>query len=753
MGKIKFDVYEGLIPAREASLLPENASQVAHNCSLVSGKLIPLNMPTDIGESVPSDTETIYHFRPFGKGGCDDVVPPPSWVHFPFDADFANSPVNGDKYERVYYTGNPDHKIHQLVAGANPGDPPLDSGGDLEPPTQQITASGRKMMFNPPELYLAVYDVDLTDPNNPIYTYYPADDPIPYHSEKQEEITSENKQDFGASIVYRYDWEDPANIDITGHSDPTVAESQLCYLLKLNGISGRYNPPSNTPFPDHNYLSSFTGEMWKDFPLIDPVDWAFPGDPNDPADDITYGHTKLDYAKIYNDKDSYTTLLSGNAITVTPVSDLGKPKVPVVASLDFSKNGGMNLPAEADYVYIYQYIDSHGTPSPIYGMKSVDDHSEGEDPLKIENRRFFERLIIEVPSIPTQTSTGYPIEYVRVYRSLAASKTGGFFMVKEIKVPDDWDGTGTFSFHEWEKEIPGFSFDNVTPPPDCLKGLVLQPGRFLAAFRGDTVYLSDINAPYSWSHFYTIDSEIVGIAINGSDIVVLTTGSPTILSGINPGQMRLSKMAIEQSCTNKQAICKVGEIVTYASPDGIVFISGGQANLVSKGLVRPKQWRALHPESMLFVQHDSQVYITSKDNPISYRFDPHGQALSLITVDGNFEVSYNDMFDDSLYYVFDDKIFSFDSDLNNNMLMFWRCREIDINVPVLFTKCRVLSLDYPVYLHIFVDGTLFKRMTIESERVYHLPVRRRDEIWSIMVESEHTVRRLELGQSMEDFMQ
>ena len=764
--KNRLDTFKGIIPAVEPSLLPESVAQEAHNCDLTNGKLVPLNacVPTD--EQVTDDIETIYHFRAFGKGDCELPLPDPYWVKFPFDADFAPSPINGDKYERVYYTGNPDKRFHQLLFGEE-SSTIIDNGADLKPPTENISDGGHKDLLKMFELYFGVWDEVEDEDGNKTYSYYVADEPLPHNLEKLTDATfGENE---GGSMLIKYIFDKVYHIDITGHSEINNPDfnwgTRFAFFVKITGISGRYNAPDYSPFynPDLNdhyhFFMSKGPEAGKIIDLIDPY-WQDYGYPDY---EIKYGHLAFAGADFDDSLSTADYATNGNFLDVTPLPADGRDIIEVTGNYDFTKNGGMNLASAREYNYIYQYVDAHGTPSPIYGEHSIDIHEDAFDDavLTIPYRWMFERLLIKVPPVPDVTNTGQPIKYVRIYRNITHSQSGGYFLCKEIEITDtsdvdnpyQWNGDGDYLFPEWAKEIPGFDFDPVHPPPDCMKGLVIHPGKFLAAFKNDAVFMSEVNAPYSWSYQVTIDSPIVGIAINGSDIVVMTTGTPTILSGVNPGNMRLTKMALQQSCVSKKSICKVDEIVTYASPDGIVFISGGQGKLATKGLIHPKQWRALQPEKMVSVQHDGKVWFTPGVKDVSYCFDPKGDYLSLITVDGDFSVSYNDLFDDALYFIDPDSyICAFDAKLDENMEMRWHTARFDYNLPVMYLKCRVISEGYPVYLDVYVDKKHYKRMTIASERVYNMPLRRRDEIWSFKVTSVYTIRRLELGQSMDDFM-
>ena len=136
-------------------------------------------------------------------------------------------------------------------------------------------------------------------------------------------------------------------------------------------------------------------------------------------------------------------------------------------------------------------------------------------------------------------------------------------------------------------------------------------------------------------------------------------------------------------------------------------------------------------------------------------FDVKAGPDALSVFDESFTVGYNDLFDDVLYFVKDNYIYSLDTDVANSLTLTWKGKDHDFNRPVSFSKCRVISDDYSgdnVHLLIYVDRVLFKNMTIQGEKVYNLPRRRKDEVWCIEVKAASTIKRIGLAQSIGDFI-
>ena len=92
--KFSLSSFSGIRPATDARLLPDDTAQIAHNCTLKSGKIVPLNKDSHVKDCA-STTKAV--FKQAGE-----------FIQVDFPADFATSPVNADQYDRVYFTGHPD---------------------------------------------------------------------------------------------------------------------------------------------------------------------------------------------------------------------------------------------------------------------------------------------------------------------------------------------------------------------------------------------------------------------------------------------------------------------------------------------------------------------------------------------------------------------------------------------------------------------------------------------------------------------
>lgn len=112
MATVKIDKFGGIVPRVAPSLLPDGMATVAHNCSLESGKLVPLREPS----AVDAGAHTVYH-----ENGLVDVKDANSaycWKHtlsdgmvrtdfllFPGLVYFTHGNIADDEHDRIFVTG------------------------------------------------------------------------------------------------------------------------------------------------------------------------------------------------------------------------------------------------------------------------------------------------------------------------------------------------------------------------------------------------------------------------------------------------------------------------------------------------------------------------------------------------------------------------------------------------------------------------------------------------------------------------
>lgn len=195
---------------------------------------------------------------------------------------------------------------------------------------------------------------------------------------------------------------------------------------------------------------------------------------------------------------------------------------------------------------------------------------------------------------PPPTTRG--VNRMRLYRSQTSSLgvTDLFFIAeREASTADFTDAALPIV-----EPIPSGSFNN---PPDDLSGLVALPNGIMAGFSGKQLCFSEPFIPHAWPEKYRLstDYKIVGLGSFGSSLAVLTEGQPYVVTGTTPDSMAMEKLELNLPCINARGIVDLGYVVAYPSHDGLVTISSGGANVVTKQLMTRDQWLQMNPYSFV----------------------------------------------------------------------------------------------------------------------------------------------------------
>jgi hypothetical protein len=99
--KIRLEQFSGMIPRRNARLLPDTAAELAQNTKLWSGKIKPWKGSELVCDPFQTQPKSLYLFAKHG-------FPPGYWFQFAeTEVDVVKGQVGGDETERTYITGGP----------------------------------------------------------------------------------------------------------------------------------------------------------------------------------------------------------------------------------------------------------------------------------------------------------------------------------------------------------------------------------------------------------------------------------------------------------------------------------------------------------------------------------------------------------------------------------------------------------------------------------------------------------------------
>jgi hypothetical protein len=374
------------------------------------------------------------------------------------------------------------------------------------------------------------------------------------------------------------------------------------------------------------------------------------------------------------------------------------------------------------FYYFMTYVNKRGQESPMSPVAGPFIRESGQK--------------LSFAGLPVSSDSD--ITKKRLYRS----SNGSTVATSDFRRMDTIDNADT-TYNDWKKGSDlATAYYEVKNPKENMHGLVAHPAGFLAAYRGNRLYVADVYLPQSWKYEYPVEHEIMGLKISGAGINVVTKGFPTVFSGMHPGQLRKEEVMWNQSCVSSRGICKHGEMIVYPSPDGLNNMMGGSANLATKQFMQQSQWQAYTPSSMIGAVHEGQVFCFMTGGTII--FDASEGLDAMKTTDETCQGVFVDLETDTMYLIQSDKIMSWNSHATDKKVMKWRTKEVDFRQPVTWVGVRVLAESYPtqsapvdqrIKLRLYANGTQVAEMIILDNKFHFLPDLRREEVWSYEIES------------------
>ena len=306
----------------------------------------------------------------------------------------------------------------------------------------------------------------------------------------------------------------------------------------------------------------------------------------------------------------------------------------------------------------------------------------------------------------------------RVYRSNTGSTNTQFQFLIEVPFTTTSVSDTTSSFALGEV-LPSDTW--IGPPDDNtslypsgpLQGLIAVANGVFAGFTGKRLCLTEPFLPHAWPIDYriTLEEDIVAIGSVTNGIVALTDGAPYFVTGIDPSAMTAVKLDIAQACINKRSVVDMGDYLLYAGPDGLVAVSGGAGEVVTNGLISPKQWNDnFNPTYRAFRHENTYVAFYSGGG---FVYDPRAGEAALSTISYTGEVRGGYMHDKNgeLYVIVGNKIKKYRGGTASKTLK-WKSKQYVTPKPVSMGWVSVHAQAYPVTVKVWADGNQIAIYTI-----------------------------------------
>jgi hypothetical protein len=352
-----------------------------------------------------------------------------------------------------------------------------------------------------------------------------------------------------------------------------------------------------------------------------------------------------------------------------------------------------------------------------------------------------------VPSLDSEVTLSLPIPSTntqnivskRIYRTSGSSEE--YFYVAEVPLAlgSYVDAVSTDTLGSALETYDYF------PPPEDLRGLTAGANGIMAGFVENKLMFSEPYLPYAWPTNYNKSTEhdIVAIAATRTSFVVLTEGYPYVFSGISPDGMNEDKLSVKQACVSARSVVEMGDVILYASPDGLIAVSNNGAQLATKGVFTKEEWASLDPSTIHAYYYEGK-YIAFHGGSSGFVFDLENGDITHL--DFYAEAGYSDLLTDTLYLSVDDELYSWDS--GNDLSPVWRSKEFYGKHRTYRALECVCSKPQNVKIKIWVDGQLvFNRNGLTGNKVKIPPASGSN--WQVELTGTEPVELITLAESID----
>lgn len=659
MTAIKITKFLGTAPKNASELLADTAAQVARNCKLYSGDLIPYPQPTIIANAARSGTiRTLYALR---NPDTDALV----WLSWLDTVDIVTPATDSLGEQRFYYTGDGVPKVSTYALATQGTAPYPTNYYELGLPLPTVKPTTTAAAFS----VVSTTSFARSAGNNvTLVTSTP-------HNLKSGALITVTGFAFRTGTYSRTGTTITATI--TGHGLSSGAD----VLLRFTSGTATSNTYTITVTGADTFTCSdtATGSTSGD------VSWDI-GDLNTTAEVTVINSTTLRYfspgpivattantdgridlgGQVQGRTYLYTwyTGWEEESIGSSPSDPLfiKEGQVVTVATLPTVPPSGSNfirgirlyrtLAGTTDAAYFR--VSTLWFPNSINRVARADNVSTvtftyphqlfKDDRFKISGCS--DATFNITGGIVTEVVDEYTIRYAQSAANVTSvAATGDLYYDVSENPPTTtaryWGDGGDYTFtddFDFRSLTNILRTSNYDAPPPALQGLTLIQNGILAGFVGNTVYFSEPGIFHAWPEDYarSFDSNIVGLAQIGGSLLVLTEDFPYILSGSNPAIMSQSRLSARYPCVNRRSIVETSFGVVYATHDGLVLYAPSTAAQLFTRLVHSSDtWNAaLNPDTLIGVSY-KDTYIASHATA-SITFEPGVGRSEPTFVDNNF---------------------------------------------------------------------------------------------------------------------
>jgi hypothetical protein len=804
MPGIKITNFLGKAPKISPELLPNTAAQIAENCKLYSGDLIPYPQPVVVANTGRTGTiKTLYALR--NPANSNDL----KWLSWTTDVDIAVASANLQDEQRFYYTGDGAPKVSNYdLATTGVGAYPIgyyDLGLPIPPDSATLTTSAATFSTKTTSTFAR-------DAGN-IATIVTGS----AHGLRTGNIITVSGFTY-RSGTYNQAGTTTITVTINNHGLANGASVTLDFTsgAAVDGTFTISNVTLNTFDVIAASSATTSGDVNWDIrnfnatnvecTVVNSTTFTY-FSPGSQVTTTTYTDGKVDLGGLTQARSyvfTWFTPWEEESIASKPSSNLYiKEGITVtVSNLPTAKPSGSNF---VRGVRLYRTLAStSGTeyyrlatlwfPTGLATVQRTSNVSQ----VKLaypHNLSIDDRFKISGCSVASFDITGgivtdiiddYTFEYAQVAADVALTSVGAGTLYHDVSENPPtsaaryW-GDGSYDFTDDFDSRDLFDIlesDEYDAPPEDLQGLTSIQNNILVGFVGNTLYFSEPGKPHAFPERYAtpIGEDIVALAAIAGSLLVLTKGYPYLVAVNDPAAgVSLARIDVLYPCLNAKSAVTMGYGIVWSTNDGLaVYSPGTGAALVTKALYNNDTWTVdIDPNTVVaeyygenyFASHSTGSFVFEQDSKIGGFF---------VDAAPEFTASWYDTHTGRLYYVTGTlgDVYEWDDLAQPALTMEWKSKVIVTKEMLNLGAARVIA-DYStvtdtwdaetvawesaltnwnnpdeITFKLWVDKQLLFTTTVNDMDGFRLPSGYRTDTFEVGVEGNVRVRAIHLAETM-----
>jgi len=805
MGGVKVTNFLGIAPKISPELLPDTAAQIARNCKLYSGDLIPYPQPTVVGNTGRTgEIRTLYALR-------DPSTSELKWMSWLTDVNIVVATPEENADQRFYYTGDGVPKVSNYELAISGVGPYPTNYYDLGLPLP--TRDDVLTTVAAPVLTSSVGSVSRDSSNTATIT---TTAPHGLRTGNSISITG-----FTYKAGTYTQSSSTITINMTGHGFSAGATVTLNFTTG-NAIDGTFtintattnsftvtavdsgSPSGNvqlslTSFNATNVECTVTGPTT--FTYFSPgsamtssaattAKVTLAGNTQERTYAFTW-YTPWEEESVASEPSEELYIKEGQIVTVSDIPTTKPPGNNFVRGVRLYRT----LPAATGTeFYLLQTL---WFPTQVLAVQRTSNVSrvtlvyphnlDPEDRFKISGctDASFNITDGEVIDVIDQ----YTFTYAQVGANTALTTVAAGTLYHDISEDPAndaaryWGDGGNYDFVDDFDSTALTEIlisDEYDPPPANLQGLVSMQNNILAGFVENEIFFSEPNLPHAWPREYSIILEhpVVGLAIINGSLLVLTESYPYIIQGSDPASgLSVNRIDAQYPCLSAKSIVSLSFGVLFASHGGLAAFSAfGGPQIATKFNYNDDTWeQSLDPTTIVASFYDDVYFASHSQGSFVFERDERIGGL-FVDCDATFTSSWYDALGGNMYFTSGTSgdIYQWDNLNQPPTTMEWKSKVIKTKDMINLGAARVIA-DYAgttsttenweavtanwnttvlgwsglndITFRMWVDKELLFTTTLSDGNMFRLPTGYRTDTFEFAVEGNIRIRAIHLAET------